>query len=718
MSDNVEVTEPTNMVEETVSDVPSQESNELVIDAKSAPEVSDNESDNLYRDAEEKKENEVEDNKNVETNDNLSSDKEEGDSDNEENEDEDEDDDDEEESSSESADDNDEIRKEQEEKNDSSESNDSDDIKQPSTGISSKDENVDSSLLQKQMEYIKEGKLLENDEFKDLPEQEKAAAILKFLNSNPTTAIPNSENIMESSNKKPETIINRTNVPASISENVTASRVDLNAPMTAKERELYSVYLRGENKITEMHNIPPKSRLFIGNLPLKNVSKEDLFRIFSPYGHILQINIKNAFGFIQYNNPGSVLDAIKYEIDQMNFGKKLILEVSSSNARPQFDHGDHGTNNSSTFISTVKRPFETEGYDNAAQVHNDNGSNYKRAKRRTPECLIFVKRTADRAYATEIFNSIKNGTGLETDMMFLKPRMELWKLVNDAAFDGTWGVILVNKTHNVDIQTFYKGPQGETKFDEYVSVSAQDAVGVFNNLKASRRSDTNMQRPSNSGSFGYSQPSMSAPPVPQQPPQQGYYGNYSMPPPQQSYNIPPPQQGYNMPPPQQGYNMPPAQMDQNYGRYQGGSPADQGYSRYQGMPPQQQVPPQPSQNAQLSALLGGNTGQMDQQQLLTALQSLPPNTISNLLSAAQQQQQQQQPIQQQQLLGLLQSAQQQQQQPTNYPLGNPTNPQMSNSYNREQTSVNRSRLEQPPVEQNNAGNNVQSLLDSLAKLQK
>nr|2L41_A Chain A, RRM domain from Nuclear polyadenylated RNA-binding protein 3 [Saccharomyces cerevisiae] len=77
----------------------------------------------------------------------------------------------------------------------------------------------------------------------------------------------------------------------------------------------------------------PKSRLFIGNLPLKNVSKEDLFRIFSPYGHIMQINIKNAFGFIQFDNPQSVRDAIECESQEMNFGKKLILEVSSSNAR-------------------------------------------------------------------------------------------------------------------------------------------------------------------------------------------------------------------------------------------------------------------------------------------------------------------------------------------------------------------------------------------------
>ncbi|KAG0669787.1 hypothetical protein C6P45_003307 [Maudiozyma exigua] len=571
---------------------------------------------------------------------------------------------------------------------------------------------VDKGLLEKQMEYMKESQILDAESFKQLNDQQKVQAIIKLLNSNPTTKIPNSEKVVKDNKKENAPPVQRSEQGAA---GAPSGRTDLSLPMNEQERELYEIYLQGENKITEMHNIPPKSRLFIGNLPLKNVAKDDLFRIFYKYGHILQINIKNAFGFIQYDNHQSVIEAIKNESDQYNFGKKLILEVSSSNARPQFDHGDHGTNNSSTFISTSKRPFDTDDY----------GSNYrggasKRNKRRVPECLIFVRKNADRAYATEIFNSIKNGTGIETDMVFMRPRMDLWKLVNDAAFDGTWGVILVNKTHNVDIQTFYTGPQGETKFDEYVGVSAQDAVGIFNNLKASRKGGSGMQGPTQGGSYGYGQPPMNI--HSQQ--QQGYYGGYGMPPPQQGYGMPPPQQGYGMPPPQQGYGMgpPPPQMDQNYGRYQNG----QNYSNYQniGMGPQNQGIPPVQQNNQLSALLGANPSQMNQQQLLGALQNLPPDVIANLLANAQQQQQQQ-PNQQQQLVGLLQSAQQQQRpQQSRYGVSNQP---MGMSYNQERNPgmnniQGNTQAPPPPPQQsqnqNGSGNNVQNLLDSLAKLQK
>lgn len=552
-------------------------------------------------------------------------------------------------------------------------------------------ENVQYDLLQRQAKYIMDSNMLNLPEYQQLSQEDKITALVNMLNSNPDTMMPVIPEMQSFSQSEVATQPGQEMSPRG------RSRPDLNAPMSPEERERYAQYLHGENKITEMHDIPPKSRLFIGNLPLKNVSKEDLFRIFSPYGHILQINIKNAFGFIQYNNPQSVRDAIENESQEQNFGKKLILEVSSSNARPQFDHGDHGTNSSSTFISSSKRPFQHEESD-AADMYNDN-QGYKKSKRRVPACVIYVKRTADRGYANEVFNHFRRGTDLETDMIFLKPRMELRKMINEVAHDGVWGVILVNKTRNVDIQTFYKGPHGETKFDEYISISADDAIAIFNNLKPSK------------GSAG-APPMGSVNPYAQQPaaippPQQNYYGGYNMPPPQQPYV----QQGYGMPLHNQGYGAPaPAPMAQPYGRYQGSPPA---------MEPALSQP-------QLSSLLSSG-GQMNQQQLLSAIQNLPPNVVSNLLSMAQQQQQQQQPQTQQQLLGLLQSMQGQQppqQQASAYsslndsyaqrsPMGT-VQPQQSPPPPQQPQPL---QPQQQP-QQSSPGNNVQSLLDSLAKLQK
>ena len=606
-------------------------------------------------------------------------------------------------------------------------------------------ENVDVDLLRRQTDFIMESGMLNNPTFRTLSNNEKIASILALLNSKPELAMPGlsgASGTPGAPGTVPTTSSQGANGATEEPRKAKFQRADLSSPMTAREAELYSEYLRGESRITEMHNIPMKSRLFIGNLPLKNVTKEDLFRIFSPYGHILQINIKNAFGFIQYDNPQSVKDAIEYETDHINFGKKLILEISSSNARPQFDHGDHGTNSSSTFISTSKRPFHT---DDTGDIYGDNGMGaLKKAKRRVPQCVIYVKRTADRSYASEIFNSIKNGTGLETDMIFLKPRMELRKMINGAAFDGTWGVILVNKTHNVDIQTFYKGPQGEIKFDEFISVSGDDAVSIFNNLKVRRQTGPQdmaatpppLQVGSNPYGTNYGQPAMG----PQQ--GQGYYGGYGMQqqmPPQQGY-------GYGVPPPQ-GYGAPTsasqaAPVGQGYGRYQN-SPVqpqvqmNQGFGRYQPMSQQQPPPvqgqiPLNQQQSQLSNILGGGTNQMDQQQILAAIQNLPPNVISSLLSAAQQQQQQQQVPQ-----PLPPQQQQQQQQPAQAQNSNAQQQLFSLIQNMSNTGSQqgypqmgqqpgasipgREGSQQPPQQQAqrpNPGNNFQSLLDSLAKLQK
>ncbi|KAI8386230.1 uncharacterized protein HLK63_H03047 [Nakaseomyces glabratus] len=551
-------------------------------------------------------------------------------------------------------------------------------------------ENVDANLIEKQVKFIEDSHLLEKTQFQKLTDTEKITVVLKLLNSNTETKF-------QATNKKANAVVDSNGLRL-------FPKPDITKPMTPEESVRYNDYLKGENKITEMHSIPPKSRLFIGNLPLKNVSKQDLFRLFSPFGHILQINIKNAFGFIQYDNPKSVRAAIECESQEINFGKKLILEVSSSNNRPQYDHGDHGTNSSSTFISTSKRPFQHED-EEPVDMYAENNNAHKKPKRRTPSCVIFVKRTADRNYANEVFNKFNNMTGLETDMVFLKPRLELRKLVNDAAYEGVWGVILVNKTRNLDVQTFHPGPRGETKFDEYVSVSADDAAAIFNNLKVIKNRSGGMP-PLAGPQSGY--PQQSVPNMMPQP-QQGYYGNYNygqQPKPQQQANFYPQMPTQNtsygqpgMAPAVQGYGAPTSQPPMNMG---GGS-----YSRYDNSSMQQPM---------------SNNQPMNQQQLLAAIQNLPPNVVSNLLSMAQQQQQQ--PDSQQQILNMIQSMQtpqqnqqqqQQQQQPVNMPPQNSFggNVQPSNQpTNPVSPSAAANQQDQQPA------NNVQSLLDSLTQLQK
>ncbi|CAJ0756638.1 24570_t:CDS:2, partial [Entrophospora sp. SA101] len=73
----------------------------------------------------------------------------------------------------------------------------------------------------------------------------------------------------------------------------------------------------------EFQALPPGSRLFLGNLSTHSTSKRELYDIFSPYGEVFEISIKNSFGFIQYDNPESIKKAIEKENGRILHGLRL-----------------------------------------------------------------------------------------------------------------------------------------------------------------------------------------------------------------------------------------------------------------------------------------------------------------------------------------------------------------------------------------------------------
>ena len=482
------------------------------------------------------------------------------------------------------------------------------------------DEDIDQELMQKQLDLIMGAGILNKPVFQDLSNEQKLYSLIKLINSEDATAMPNIS-INVSPPPPPGVVIGLNGRP----------RPDLNRAMSEEELEKYQEYLNEEKNITSVQYFPPRSRLFIGNLPLRNVTKEDLFRIFYPYGKIMQVNIKNAFGFIQFDNPKSVEDAIAIESQEINFNKQLILEVSSSTARPQFDHGDHGANSSSTFMSSAKRSYN-EVVNNSEDFSQQ--QNKKNRRNRAVQCQIFVKRTADRGFANEAFNRFKYVTNLQIDMSFLKPRMDLKDMIQEAAEAGVWGVVLVNKTNNLDISTFYRDHNNEIKYNEYIGISIESGIALFNQLKQT------------GGATG---PSTGIPPPPMSvgvPPVGAPMNNYMMsPPPQQQ------QQGAAMAPVASGSNNSPygnyAPLSGQQGSFNAGPMPPQGgssgASSYAGYPPNAPQMPFNQASANSPPNPAGFPGQAvggqnpSQQQLLSQLQNLPPQMLSSLLASAQNQ---------------------------------------------------------------------------------
>ncbi|KAI1259691.1 hypothetical protein F5Y18DRAFT_289699 [Xylariaceae sp. FL1019] len=110
-----------------------------------------------------------------------------------------------------------------------------------------------------------------------------------------------------------------------------------NSPISQKKR--WENFLQDERKYVseaKWDRFPDGSRIFVGNLSSERVSKREVFDIFSPFGRLAQISLKQAYGFVQYHTMAegqaamSSLQGIKVK------GRQIHLEIS----RAQKKDGD------------------------------------------------------------------------------------------------------------------------------------------------------------------------------------------------------------------------------------------------------------------------------------------------------------------------------------------------------------------------------------------
>ncbi|KAK1783288.1 hypothetical protein QBC45DRAFT_316871 [Copromyces sp. CBS 386.78] len=103
----------------------------------------------------------------------------------------------------------------------------------------------------------------------------------------------------------------------------------------ADERQ-YTLEARWEQRF------PEGSRIFIGNLSCERVSKREVFDVFSKFGRLAQISLKNAYGFVQYHTIEEGLAAIRGCRDIELGGRAINLEISKKQDRTRKEHSDHG----------------------------------------------------------------------------------------------------------------------------------------------------------------------------------------------------------------------------------------------------------------------------------------------------------------------------------------------------------------------------------------
>ncbi|KAF7536171.1 hypothetical protein G7054_g4807 [Neopestalotiopsis clavispora] len=108
---------------------------------------------------------------------------------------------------------------------------------------------------------------------------------------------------------------------------------------THNQSQRYDEFLKEERKYVseaKWDRFPEGSRLFIGNLSSERATKKEVFDIFSPYGRLAQISLKQAYGFVQYHTVAEGKAATAALQDLEISGRKIHLEIS----RAQKKDGD------------------------------------------------------------------------------------------------------------------------------------------------------------------------------------------------------------------------------------------------------------------------------------------------------------------------------------------------------------------------------------------
>ena len=79
-----------------------------------------------------------------------------------------------------------------------------------------------------------------------------------------------------------------------------------------REREARQrVYDREGRNTSSMDPKMLNSRVFIGNLASDRVSRQDVVKMFEPYGKVLGVSLHKSYGFVQFDDEDSAKEAVK-----------------------------------------------------------------------------------------------------------------------------------------------------------------------------------------------------------------------------------------------------------------------------------------------------------------------------------------------------------------------------------------------------------------------
>ncbi|KAG7894438.1 hypothetical protein KL907_002448 [Ogataea polymorpha] len=505
------------------------------------------------------------------------------------------------------------------------------DARPDSPPTSANGEDVDVQLFNDVIKFFLNSSLLNDAEFQQLSPADKELRLLDEYNKANNTHVNVRVNFgATTSYNKPQMRPGET-FQVLVPINPFCLRPDITQPMSPDERSSYEQYLRDEDTALssgKWDNFPIGSRLFIGNLAVNTLSKEDVYRIFHPYGEVKQVNLKQGFGFVQYAKAEECSRAIEGEKNVPLHNRFMHLQVSKHQVQRAMEQQGKNTGSSKNNRGRSRSP--------------DGGHNKNRSRSPINETEVKVITSNDSTpeFNNRLLKRLKqDGLFLETEHFDLPVSEVPQEASTSAAYRGVLAVVIPHHD-KLDMMIYEKTSDGGIRFDEYSEISINEAIELILSAKAKRFASTSREhqsrgrsRQNNGGQNRQSKTSNQALYSSRNGKQQqqnsgsGRYGN-------SRYNHQYPTAyatGSNAQPfvPRPGYGTPtPPPAPYGIPSNVGFAPSYPGYQQqlYQPMGMPQVSPPQPQGN---------------QAQLLQTMQSMDPATLQNVLSLMQQMQTQQ-----------------------------------------------------------------------------
>ncbi|OTA80585.1 hypothetical protein M434DRAFT_401704 [Hypoxylon sp. CO27-5] len=286
---------------------------------------------------------------------------------------------------------------------------------------------------------------------------------------------------------------------------------------------------------------PEGSRLFIGNLSSDRVSKKEVFDIFSKYGRLAQISLKQAYGFVQYHTLTEGQAAMDHLQGIEVRGRKIHLEFSRTQKkdgdgekrgnRGKRDNERHdGARGRRDDYRPVRQPSPRRGgnhrqtlYDGGRGYYDDYGArgrsrspSYGRRdsghyRRRSPsphrrhssetdlgiprryggdipDVQFLLLQEVDREFISWVERAFID-QGLKVQVMFLNPHFPREAIIQRQVMEGVHAVVELDfpsqQTGTISLQVFNRSAgRDNVRYDQYRDLNPSIAAQLVSRAKS------------------------------------------------------------------------------------------------------------------------------------------------------------------------------------------------------------------------------------------